>query len=191
MNKLMILAACAAILSGCNEVGDIVLAPDGEIRTPAVALAKARELKASGAVKGRPVEIWVKPGRYQLTEPLVLTAADSDLRIRGLSARTTVFDGGHELKPFSVGLDGVWVTDVPEGLEFDQLWVGDHRAQRAFRRAGAGRVRRRLTLRSFSLSLKRRSFGESAVTRGVSSFEYAAQMSTKRADRNPSQSVGS
>ena len=131
MNELMILAACAAILSGCNEVGDIVLAPDGEIRTPAVALAKARELKASGAVKGRPVEIWVKPGRYQLTEPLVLTAADSDLRIRGLSARTTVFDGGHELKPFSVGLDGVWVTDVPEGLEFDQLWVGDHRAQRA------------------------------------------------------------
>ena len=131
MNELMILAACAAILSGCNEVGDIVLAPDGEIRTPAVALAKARELKASGAVKGRPVEIWVKPGRYQLTEPLVLTAADSDLRIRGLSARTTVFDGGHELKPFSVGLDGVWVTDVPEGLAFDQLWVGDHRAQRA------------------------------------------------------------
>lgn len=131
MNKLLLLVVGAALFAGCDEKGDVVLSMDGDVRTPAAALAKARELKASGAVKGRSVEIWVKPGRYQLTEPIVLTAADSSIHFRGLCARKTVFDGGRELKPFTVGADGVWVTDVPEGLEFDQLWVGDHRAQRA------------------------------------------------------------
>ncbi len=132
MKPMLLSAACAAaLLVGCDEKSDIVLSLDGDVKTPVAALAKARELRASGAVKGRPVEIWVKPGRYQLTAPLTLTADDSSVRFRGLCPRTTVFDGGRELKPFTVGADGVWVTDVPEGLEFDQLWVGDRRAQRA------------------------------------------------------------
>ncbi|MGN0853798.1 MAG: hypothetical protein ACI4Q3_10555 [Kiritimatiellia bacterium] len=131
MKLIASLLAGLALLAGCDETGDVVLAPDGDIRTPAAALAKARELRASGAVAGRPVEILVKPGRYRLAEPLVLTAADSAVRFRGLCPRTTVFDGGRELKPFVAGADGVWVTDVPAGLVFDQLWVGGRRAQRA------------------------------------------------------------
>ncbi|MGN0847518.1 MAG: right-handed parallel beta-helix repeat-containing protein [Kiritimatiellia bacterium] len=126
------LFACAVPLIADRVCGaDIELSLDGDIRTPAAALAKARELRASGVVKGRPVEIDVKPGRYPLTESVVFTAADSSVRFRGHSARTTVFDGGRELKPFTARADGVWVTDVPAGLVFDQLWVGDHRAQRA------------------------------------------------------------
>ncbi len=126
-----LLAADVAPASDALPAADVALAPDGEVRTPAAALARARALRASGAVAGRPVEIRVAPGRYHLEKPLTFTAADSAVRFRGASPLTTVFDGGRALPPFTVGADGVWETAAPDGLAFDQLWVGDRRATRA------------------------------------------------------------
>lgn len=121
----------AGLAMGAAGAVDLVLAPDGEVRTPAAALARARALRASGAVAGRLVEIQVAPGRYHLSEPLTFTAADSAVRFRGASPRAAVFDGGRALAPFTAGADGVWETAVPDGLVFDQLWVGGRRAVRA------------------------------------------------------------
>ena len=97
----------AGLAMGAAGAVDLVLAPDGEVRTPAAALARARALRASGAVAGRPVEIQVAPGRYHLSEPLTFTAADSAVRFRGASPRAAVFDGGRALAPFTAGADGV------------------------------------------------------------------------------------
>ena len=130
-NAFGVCVLAAGLAMGAAGAVDLVLAPDGEVRTPAAALARARALRASGAVTGRPVEIQVAPGRYHLSEPLTFTAADSAVRFRGASPRAAALDGGRALAPFTAGADGVWETAVPDGLVFDQLWVGGRRAVRA------------------------------------------------------------
>lgn len=119
----------AAFLCGCVPTVDVVVGNGpGEARSFAEAVAQVRELRASGRAKDRVAVIGVKPGRWRMNAPVVLTPEDSHLRVVGSGAERSVFDGGLELPPFKVGRNGVWETDVPPGAAFDQLWVNGRRA---------------------------------------------------------------
>lgn len=131
MKELLWMGLAAALVAGCDEKADIVMSAEGPVRTPAAALAKARELRASGAVKGRPVTVFVKPGRYFVGEPTVFGPEDSGIHFYGRGYGDTVFDGGERLPPFRETAGGLWETDVRDGFDFEQLWVNDRRAQRA------------------------------------------------------------
>jgi len=125
---------CAALLSGCvfqTEQTDVVLSPEGPFPSPAAAVARARELRRSGVVRGRAVTVSVRPGRYALSEPLVLKPEDSGLHFTGCGPETCVFDGGVRLPSFRQADGGVWETDASAVPSFDQLWVNGRRAQRA------------------------------------------------------------
>ena len=125
-------AAALALLVGCEQDADVVVGPDvGEARSLGEAVSQVRNLRAKGELNGRTAVIVVRPGRYRMEKPVVLTPEDSHLAVVGEDPETCVFDGGIELPPFKVGADGVWETEVPDGIEFEQVWVGGVRATRA------------------------------------------------------------
>ena len=118
-------------LAGCGSP-EVTLSPDGDILTPAGALAHVRRLRAGGEFPvDRAVTIAVKPGRYHVGDGLLLTAEDSNVRFVGVSAKECVFDGGVRLPGFRCRSDSIWETDAPVGFDFDQLWVNGLRATRA------------------------------------------------------------
>lgn len=124
-----VLLGCALV--GCDSV-DVTLSPDGDVTSPADALARVRDLRARGRLPSdRPVTIGVAPGRYFVGCGLRLTDGDSGIRFVGASPEACVFDGGVRLAPFRVLSDGTWETDAPDGFGDDQLWVNGRRAVRA------------------------------------------------------------
>ncbi len=134
MNKLLqLLAAVTAVGFGTVFGAEVTMHPKGDVTNLAAALARVRALRAEGKIPAdRVAEVRVAPGVYRQTEPVVLTAADSHLRIVADGADgSAVIDGGVELPPFRAGGDGVWRAPVPAGLVFEQLYVNDRRAQRA------------------------------------------------------------
>jgi len=59
-------------------------------------------------VKGRPVVVAVRPGRYAVVEPIVLTDEDSGLHFVGCGFEQSVFDGiGFEHAAFRIPKDGL------------------------------------------------------------------------------------
>ena len=114
--------------------GDAVVevSPQGEVKTPAEALRKVRQLRASGAIApGASATVRFAPGVYELVETLLLGKDDGNVKFVGDPSGRTVFSGGAKLPRFRAGEDGVWRASVPEGTSFDQLWVGGRRATRA------------------------------------------------------------
>ncbi|MBQ0032185.1 MAG: right-handed parallel beta-helix repeat-containing protein [bacterium] len=111
---------------------EIGVSPDGNVRSLEVALGRVRELRRSGALERDVVAtIRVASGRYSCTNTIELTDEDSNLRIVGAEDGGTVFEGAVVLGTYSCGPDGIWRTEVPKGIVFDQLWVNGTRAQRA------------------------------------------------------------
>ena len=127
----MVLGALAGC-RGWNDGADVVLSTDGEIRTPAAALMRVRELRTAGAIApDRMAVVAVKGGRYRLSAPVVFGSEDSRVQFVGPQTGEAVFDGGVELPRFVARADGVWETPVAAGFDFDQLWINGRRAQRA------------------------------------------------------------
>ena len=130
--------AAAAVCCGClaakdvaNPV-DVVMRPSGDVATISAALEKVRALRKSGAIPpDRPAVVRVEAGRYAVKEAAAFDSADSNIRFVAAEKDRAVFDGGVALPPFSVGADGVWRTRVPDGIDFEQLFVNGRRAQRA------------------------------------------------------------
>ena len=111
---------------------DVVMCPDGDVRTIQGALEQVRALRASGAIPaGRVAEVRVEAGRYSVAEPATFTPADSSVRFTAAQAGAATFDGGVALPAFTAGADGIWRAPVPAGLRFEQLYVNGVRAQRA------------------------------------------------------------
>ena len=110
---------------------DITVSAEGGVNTIAAAMEQARALRRSGAVKDRAVEVFVKAGRYRIGQPIRFVPEDSGIHFTGEGMRETVIDGGVELPAFRIGAKGVWETDVPQGLVFEQLYVNGRRAQLA------------------------------------------------------------
>ena len=126
------LIALAAWGAGCAEHADVVVSPDGEIRSPQAAIEKVRALRESGAIpKGRMATVCFAAGTYRLDQTLTVGPLDSGIRFVGAPGWATVFSGGVELPPFKAGADGIWRTTVPDGMKFEHLWVGGQRAVRA------------------------------------------------------------
>ena len=106
--------------------------PGGDIATISAALEKVRAMRASGAIPmGRTAVVRVDAGRYPVKEAPNFGPADSNIRFVAAKKGRAVFDGGVALPPFKAGEDGVWRARVPEGLDFEQLFVNGRRAQRA------------------------------------------------------------
>lgn len=116
--------------SASADALELKVDPSGPLASPAAALCEARELRRAGKVApGEAVRIVCAPGTYRLTAPLSLGPDDSNVSFSGPGK--TVFSGGVELRGFAVGADGIWRAKVPNGLDFEQLWVNGARATRA------------------------------------------------------------
>lgn len=117
---------------GCRQPATVLIDLDGEVKTPKAALAKVRELRASGKL---PVDetaiVAFAPGVYRLDAELVLGKDDVNVRLVGAADGSTVISGGRDLGKFVSGADGIWRIKVPDGVVFDQLYVNGRRAQLA------------------------------------------------------------
>jgi len=132
VGKIAIALLAALVASrGWAGFAKVAVSPDGEIPTFEAALAKIRDLRASGLPQDETVEVSVRPGLYRLREPLVLKNEDSNIRFVGPDDGSAVLDGSIELGRFSEETNGLWSADVPNGLVFDQLWMNGRRTVRA------------------------------------------------------------
>jgi hypothetical protein len=118
-------AAAAPLRIEVGGTGGLALAavPD--------ALREARALAPD-----RPVEVFLADGEHPLAAPLVLGPehggrAGAPVTFRPAAGARPVITGGRTLPPFALAADGLLRTRVPDGLRFEQLWVGGHRATRA------------------------------------------------------------
>lgn len=149
--------AAVALLAAPAPAATFYVSPDGydgwtgRLRTPNGAgtdgplgsLAGARDmirrLKAAGPLK-TPVRVIVAGGTYRMTEPLVLTPADSGtaacpVAYQAARGAKPVFSGGRRIRRFKRGADGVWQVALPHAAAgkrpFEQLFVDGRRAVRA------------------------------------------------------------
>lgn len=114
---------------------------DGPLATLAHAIEAARAARTAGGVDS--VTILLRQGTHTLTEPLVLTPADSGLSnalpfiITAYPEEKPVISGGQRLMGWHPVPDkaGWWQTEVPEVRAgqwyFRSLFVNGHRRQRA------------------------------------------------------------
>ena len=136
INAKLLLSAlfCGGCLfaKAAADSADVVMRPDGEISTISAALEKVRVMRASGVIApDRPAVVRIESGRYAVKDAAVFKPVDSSIRFVAAEKGRAVFDGGVTLPQFKVGADGVWRTRVPDGLDFEQLFVNGRRAQRA------------------------------------------------------------
>ncbi len=112
---------------------------DGPLASLHGARTAVRRLRADDQ---KPVTIVVEiaGGEYAMTEPLVLTPADSGsaqapIVYRARAGDTPIFEGGRRISGFSKGPAGTWTATVPEVATgqwyFEQLFVNGRRAVRA------------------------------------------------------------
>ena len=103
---------------------------------PVASLERARDiLRQKKAAPGEERRVVAAEGRYQRTEPFVLTPEDSGAIYEAAPGAHPVFSGGKVISGLRAGAEGLWVARVPEVAQgpwyFDQLFVNGHRAPRA------------------------------------------------------------
>jgi len=113
---------------------------DGPLASLNGARDAIRKLKKTAGLTG-PVTVRVCGGRYTMTEPFVLTSADSGTEKYPIIYRgdgrngTALFSGGRIIKGFRKGPDGIWQATIPDVAAgkwyFEQLFVNGRRAVRA------------------------------------------------------------
>ncbi len=109
---------------------------DGPLLSLSRALDKSRAAGQGGS--SEPARIWIGGGNHFLSEPLVITPADSGLQIVALKGQHPVISGGRKLigwqKTVSNGRE-LWTVQIPEARDgkwlFRELWVNGKRAVRA------------------------------------------------------------
>lgn len=128
---------------GAEPKADFVVAPDGSdaadgsVAAPFATVAHARDAVRELRQR-RPedvITVLVRGGTHQLDAPIEFTSKDS-----GTAAGKTVYaawpgdrpviSGGHVIRGFKVGADGVWRASVGE-FRFEQLYVDGRRAVHA------------------------------------------------------------
>ncbi len=102
---------------------------DGPMATLAAALAASRK----HAGKARRIQL--APGRYYVSEPIVLEAKDAGLAIEGAGQGKTIIYGGQRVAGWRRDGDRFWATDAPEvktgKWDFRALVVNDRLCPRA------------------------------------------------------------
>ena len=108
-------------------------ANSGTVEKPFLTLPRAQQAAREARAKGQSVTIFLRAGTYYLTEPLVLTPADSGTRESAVTYQaypheTPVISGGAKLalkwEPYR---DGILQAKVPADLTTDQLFVNGER----------------------------------------------------------------
>ncbi len=114
---------------------------DGPLATLARARDAVRQRKVKGELAG-PMTVWVRGGRYALTEPLTFTAEDSaPVTYAAYPDEVPVFSGGRRITgwqvaphPIEPARGAVWVADLPDVADgkwyFRQLFVNGQRRSR-------------------------------------------------------------
>ena len=127
MFRLSLFAALFLCLVSAHAAIEITVAPDGELKTLAAALAELRTQRQAGAT-GRAI-IRVAAGRYELTQPLQLEAQDSDLQVLGVGAATLL--GSRRVTGFEKHDEHIFKADVSslitKGTKYRQLLFDDER----------------------------------------------------------------
>ena len=112
---------------------------DGPLASLQGARDRIRHIKEKNNLTG-PIRVLIQDGRYELTEPIVFSAADSGTGIMPISyeaavGATPVFSGGRVITGWQRGDDGVWKTFIPQvkmdQWYFNQLFIDGRRATRA------------------------------------------------------------
>src|SRR5436190_2787552 len=127
------------LLSLCcqgDETYEFTVSPSGKDTDPGTKQAPFATLgKARDALRNTPGayerRITLRGGTYFLTEPLVLNSKDGSANWTAAPGETVVISGGRLLTGWKKGNDGVWTTQVPDGLRFNQLFIDGKRRTRA------------------------------------------------------------
>lgn len=133
--SLLALAAAAVQTLPAQQV---YLSPDGDDAgsgteaEPLYSLTAARDLIRRLPAGGDTVTVWIAPGTYRMTEPLILDGNDvRPVVFRSRTAEKPVFSGGIEVTGWTPWRNGIWRTRLPETLHFEQFYVNGRRAVRA------------------------------------------------------------
>lgn len=108
---------------------------EGPLASLPAAVHQARQIRQEQPEE--PIEIEIAGGRYELSEPLRLTAADSGLTIRARQGSTPVLSGGRRIVGWEKSSEqpGLWTVVLDEVRDgswyFHQLFVDGERTQRA------------------------------------------------------------
>jgi len=104
---------------------------------PFATIPRAQEaVKAAKAAGASEVEVRIRAGRYELSEPLVISAENGGCEkcrvvYRAAGEEMPVLSGGRIISDWKVGPDGVWETVLPDVKEgkwyFTQLFVNGER----------------------------------------------------------------
>jgi hypothetical protein len=134
---------CLVLLSvmgvGCGQGRVLNISPGGPLKSLTEARDAIRALKAAGPLT-EPVRVVIADGVYPLSEPLVLTPADSGtaaapIRYEAAPGAHPIFTAGRRLGGFKVAADGTWSLDLPEvrdgRWQLEQLYVNGRAAVRA------------------------------------------------------------
>ncbi len=124
----------------CLASTTLWVSPDGDDASPGTrerplaTLAGARNAIRRLQPLTGPVQVWILPGTYLLSEPVVFTPEDSGtaefpIVYAAASPEKPVFSGGRAIKGFRQSESGVWTAQAP--FRFEQLWVNGRRAVRA------------------------------------------------------------
>ncbi|AQT70019.1 Pectate lyase superfamily protein [Anaerohalosphaera lusitana] len=108
---------------------------DGPLAAFAAAQQKIRNHKTQGVLE-EPVTVIFAPGTYRLTEPIILTHADSGTETQAVNYKAaqpgrTIFDFGRPVQLEKTN-NGMYQADMePDESPFEQLYITDRRATRA------------------------------------------------------------
>ena len=102
---------------------------DGPLATFAAARDRVRQARQS-APSGQ-FQVLARGGIYRLSEPLLLTAADSNVTYAAFAGENPVLSGGRVVSGWKPGRAKIWTAAVPAGWYFHELFVAGRRAQRA------------------------------------------------------------
>ncbi len=99
---------------------------DGPLPSLSAARDRIRELRHTG--DKNPMTVVVRRGTYLLTEPFVLTPADSETSYEAYKGEHPIISGGQRIQSWK-HRDKLWTATAPG--HFRQLFVAGRRAQRA------------------------------------------------------------
>jgi hypothetical protein len=112
---------------------------DGPLASLAGARDRIRQLTADKPL-AEAVHVIVADGTYALSEPFVLTQADSGTKdcpiiYEAAPGAKPIFSGGRAITGFKLGENGLWQTHIPDVAAgkwyFEQLFINGRRATRA------------------------------------------------------------
>ncbi|MBX7207700.1 MAG: right-handed parallel beta-helix repeat-containing protein [Verrucomicrobiaceae bacterium] len=137
MSRLLPLVFFFAHAASAAEI-IVHASPEGRINSLAAARDEVRRIRQ--AQPGDAVRVRFAAGTYAITEPVVLTEADSGkatapVTYEAAGKAKVIISGGRRITGWAKGDGDLWRADVPKVRDgswyFEQLWINGRRATRA------------------------------------------------------------